>query len=130
MNNEPENNGQGATGAGEPEKTFTQEESISQRELKLDARERLLDAGLPKELLSALNCNSKEEMEKSIEIIQGLMGEANKPKRGVYRAVVDPSQVSLSNGRVSCSSSNCGSPIKDSNDPEAIRAAMGLKGKV
>lgn len=45
------------------------ERALNQRELQLEARERLADAGLPKGLLDVVNCNSKEDMEKSINAL-------------------------------------------------------------
>lgn len=156
MNNEPENNGQGTTGAEGQEKTFTQEDvnrivgerlaraknesspglqereqEINKRELMLDAREKLMEAGLSKDLLSALNCNSKEEMEKSIEMIKGLLDEANKPKRGVYRAILNPGEYDSSKRYSGSTDGHCGSTGSlhaDTKDPASIRAAMGLKG--
>lgn len=96
------------------------EQKCAQRELRLDARERLADAGLPKELLSAINCSTKEDMEKSIKVIQSLYGNiaagnAAKNRTGTYRV-----STSSSGGCTGCSSGV--------NDPVAIRQAMGLKG--
>ncbi len=151
MNNEPENNEQGTTGAENQEKTFTQEDvnrivgerlarvksesipglqereqEIGKRELMLDAREKLMEAGLPKDLINALNCNSKEEMEKSIEMIQELLEDVKKPKRGPYRAVFD--QTERYSGSTSGHCDSTGSLHAETKDPASIRAAMGLKG--
>lgn len=137
---------QAPTAAQEPEKLFTQadvnrivgerlsraktdvspelqerERQVAQKELYLDARGRLADAGLPKELLSALNCSSKEEMEKSIETIQSLWGKGNlapAQQKPVYK---------VSTG-TSSNSNGSGSLSPGQNDPQSIRKAMGLKG--
>lgn len=45
------------------------ERNLNKRELTLEARERLADAGLPKDLLDAVAINSKEDMEKSINAL-------------------------------------------------------------
>lgn len=97
------------------------EQELAQRELCLDARERLADAGLPKELLTALNCNSREEMENSIKTIQGLLknGESTQQRqRMTYR---------VSTGISAHDNKSCGLN-GGSNDPASIRKAMGLKG--
>lgn len=132
--------------SGNQEKTFTQEEvnqivqsrlarakfesapdfsareaELSRRETRLDAREKLADAGLPKELVSALNCSNKETMEKSIETLISFLG-SNTPNNppnnanatGVYR---------VSTGSMGKSETNT-SFAKDAE----IRKAMGLKG--
>lgn len=128
--------------SGNQEKTFTQEEvnqivqsrlarakfesapdfsareaELSRRETQLDAREKLADAGLPKELVSALNCSNKETMEKSIETLISFLG-SNTPNNakvtGGYR---------VSTGAMGNSETNT-SLAKDAE----IRKAMGLKG--
>lgn len=93
------------------------EQKNAQRELYLDAREKLMDAGLPKELLSAINCSSKEEMENSIKVISKFFGESTRPARSAYR---------VSGG--AGSNSNGSGHHTGVNDPESIRKAMGLKG--
>ena len=132
--------------SGNQEKTFTQEEvnqivqsrlarakfesapdfsareaELSRRETQLDAREKLADAGLPKELVSALNCSNKETMEKSIETLISFLGSItpnNPPNNtkvtGSYR---------VSTGAMGNSETNT-SFAKDAE----IRKAMGLKG--
>lgn len=93
------------------------EQRATARELQLDAREKLMDAGLPKELLDAINCSTKEAMENSIKVIQGLYGGNNSgnTQKPVYRVSTG---VNMSSG-----------PNRSGvNDPEAIRKAMGLKG--
>lgn len=145
-----ENTAQQAAGsAQEGERTFTQEDvnrivqerlarvktdaapdlqererQLEQRSLYLDAREKLADAGLPKELLDALNCSSKESMEKSIKIIQGLMGKSGasgQPNPPAYR------MFGGAGSRVS-GSSNSRAGGGSVSDPASIRRAMGLKG--
>ena len=56
------------------EQEFTQRETeLSKRELLLDAREALADAGLPRELINAINCSDKETMLNSIKAIQSVI---------------------------------------------------------
>lgn len=86
------------------------EKSLNQRELKLEARERLADAGLPKNLIDAVNCNSKEEMEKSIGALTAYLG--TQRKGSTYR--------------VSTGSQSRGTSGESDED---IRKAMGLKGR-
>lgn len=148
MSNEPMNNGQEPqTQPTTPEKLFTQddvnriigerlarvkadvspdlkerEQAVAQKELYLDAREKLADAGLPKELLGALNCATREDMEKSIKMIQGFIGKggiasAQQAPQNTYR--VSMGTPSHSNGCVSHTGAD---------DPDSIRKAMGLKG--
>lgn len=93
------------------------EQQLAQRELYLDARERLADAGLPKDLVKALNCNSKEEMENSIKTIQSFFGKSAQQPRG-YRVV----STGTNSGPGSGGSANA------AGNPASIRKAMGLKG--
>ena len=91
------------------------EAALTKREMQLTAREALMDAGLPKELLGAINVSSKEEMEKSINILKSFFGSGGKSK-GTYRVV---------SGGIP-SGGNSGGYDSDL----AIRKAMGLtKGK-
>lgn len=94
------------------------EQKLAQRELYLDARERLADAGLPKDLIKALNCNSKEEMENSIKTIQSFFGKSAQ-QSSRYRVV--------STG-ISSSGPGSGGSVNGADDPASIRKAMGLKG--
>ena len=59
------------------------EQQLAQRELLLTAKEKLTDAGLPVELLNALNVSSPEAMEKAITTLKGVIdkikAEAPKP---------------------------------------------------
>ena len=89
------------------------------RELQLDAREKLMDAGLPKELLGAINCSTKEAMENSIKVIQGLYGgnSSGNIQKPTYRI-----STGVSN-QINGSHHSTGV-----DDPAAIRKAMGLKG--
>lgn len=99
------------------------EQKLAQKELYLDAREKLADAGLPKELLSALNCSSKEEMENSIKTIQSLFGDdaqAQQKPKALYKV--------YTTGANSQSNGSGGSLSGGTSDPESIRKAMGLKG--
>lgn len=130
------------SGAQQQEKTFTQEDvnrivgerlararldtspelqererKCMQRELQLDAREKLADAGLPKELLGVINCSTKEELENSIKTIQKLFGRTK--ENSSYRVLMCGSAGSNSNGSGHRSGTD---------DPESIRKAMGLKG--
>ena len=59
------------------------EQQLAQRELLLTAKEKFTDAGLPVELLNALNVSSPEAMEKAITTLKGVIdkikAEAPKP---------------------------------------------------
>ena len=100
------------------------ERAISQRELQIDAREMLVDAGLPKELLEAIDCSTKEKLENSIETIKRLFGSSGSGNQvqgkpaPAYRII----STSVSN------SSNGSGNRNRADDPEEIRKAMGLKG--
>lgn len=90
------------------------EQALNERELRLDAREKLADSGISKDWLPLVNCSSKKDMDESIKLIASLMGQQEK-KNSVYRVNMQPQKrtgkrVSIPNG-----------------DPD-IRAAMGLKG--
>ena len=58
------------------------EQQLAQRELLLTAKEKLTDAGLPVELLNALNVSSPEAMEKAITTLKGVIDKikAENPK--------------------------------------------------
>lgn len=94
------------------------EQELNRRELQLDARERLADAGISKDYLPLVNCSSKEEMENSIKLIATLTGEQQKKASG-YRVI---SQSDKGNRRNTGKRQNF-----PDGDPD-IRAAMGLKG--
>ena len=49
------------------------EQQLAQRELLLTAKEKLTDAGLPVELLNALNVSSPEAIEKAITTLKGVI---------------------------------------------------------
>lgn len=93
------------------------EKKCAQRELLLDARERLADAGLPKELLSAINCSTKEEMENSIRTIQSLYGNIG---TGNQTQQSPRYRINMSSGANSSGSGH----RSGVDDPEAIRQAM------
>lgn len=88
---------------------------LDQREIRLDARERLADAGLPKDLLPLVNCSSREEMEKSITLIGNYLA-GNKGQPSGYRISTGAGSTGPTAGtnRSACDAD--------------IRKAMGLKG--
>lgn len=92
------------------------EAELSKRELQLDAREKLVDAGLPKELVTAINCSSKEAMEKSIETLISFM---NSNPSGINKA---------KNSYRVISTGISGNSNAGGNEDANIRKAMGLKG--
>lgn len=94
------------------------EQELNRRELQLDARERLADAGIPKDYLPLVNCSSKEEMENSIKLIADLTGQQKKKMSG-YRVIIDQEKAGLHSSGKRQNFLN--------GDPD-IRAAMGLKG--
>ncbi len=94
------------------------EQALAQRELRLDAREKLADAGIPNDLLSLVDCSNKKNMDDSIALIGKYFGTV-KAREG-FR-VVSMSTRAASNGS--------GSGGGQGDTPESIRAAMGLKGK-
>ena len=128
---------QGAAGTGndpKAEKTFTQAEvdqivqkrlartkseqeysqretELAKRELMLDAREALADAGLPKDLINAINCTDKETMMNSIKAIQGVIksGQSSGKDSEKQPTIVLP----------------CNNPMN--HEADSIRYAMGLK---
>lgn len=89
------------------------EQQLAQRELLLTAKEELTDAGLPVELLNALNVSSPEAMEKAITTLKGVIdkikGEA--PPRKFYGAKPTESGLAM--------------PRETGTDSK-IRKAMGL----
>lgn len=95
------------------------EKTLNQKEMRLDARERLADAGMPKELLPLINCNSKEEMENSINLISTYFGES-KSTGTTYR---------MSTGAVSGAGHGYSSGFTSEANEDGIRKAMGLKGR-
>lgn len=97
------------------------EHRCAQRELQLDAREKLANAGLPKELLDVINYSTKENLDNSIKTLQRLFGSSAGQRESGYRIF---STVSTSTG----SECNGAGHNKSSNDPAEIRKAMGLKG--
>ncbi|MGI6010180.1 MAG: hypothetical protein ACOX8H_01605 [Ruminococcus sp.] len=91
------------------------ERELNEREMRLDAREKLADAGIPKELLPLVNCSSKENMESSIELINAYF---KKPEGRPYRI--------MSTGVPS--HNNHSTSGREAGESE-IRQAMGLKGR-
>lgn len=99
------------------------EDDLNRRELALDAREALADAGLPKELVSAINCTDRETMLKSIKTLQAVYGSAGSSSDARHTGQ-DAHRYRISTG-VS-NTTNGGGHRK--NDDADIRKAMGLKG--
>lgn len=86
------------------------EQELNQRELKLHARETLSEKNMPSELLEVLNYSSKEDLEKSINVIEQVLNKkAEKPQKKPTPTITFPT----SGGRIT------------GGDP--IRSAMGLK---
>lgn len=96
------------------------EQELNKRELQLDAREKLADAGIPKDYLPLVNCSSKEEMENSIKLIATLMGQQQKKGSGYRVTITQPDK----KGSLHSTGKRQNFP---NGDPD-IRAAMGLKG--
>ena len=94
------------------------EQALDQRERRLEAREKLADAGLPKELLPLVNCSGKKEMEDSIKLI-GTYFRSGKGMGNTYR---------VSAGVTSGGASAGSGEVAEATDGD-IRAAMGLKGR-
>ena len=90
------------------------EQTLNERELRLDAREKLADSGISKDWLPLVNCSSKEEMDKSIKLISSLIGQ-QQHKATVYRVIAQPPK-------------RTGKLENFPNGDPDIRAAMGLKG--
>ena len=98
---------------------FTERENaLNQREMRLDAREKLADAGIPKDLLPLVDCSSKEKMESSINLISSYFGQkkAHESNAGTYRINT-------------CTAGNTNGSGSRKASGDEIRAAMGLKGK-
>lgn len=64
------------------------EQELAQREIRLSAKEMLSEHNLSVQLIDALNCTSKETLEKSISIIEQVMKEKTKeaPNRQIKGA--------------------------------------------
>lgn len=90
------------------------EQALNERELRLDAREKLADAEIPKELLPLVKCGNKEEMEESIKLISTYFkNSSDRP----YRIM----STGVGSGPSSVTGKETGS--------DEIRKAMGLKGR-
>lgn len=89
------------------------EQELAQREIRLSAKEMLSDSNLPVQLIDALNCTSKETLEKSISIIEQVMKEKSKeaPNRQFKGAIPGQSK---------------DNDFESDNGDAAIRKAMGL----
>ena len=87
------------------------EKELAERELRLTASEKLVEKGLPIELLEALNCTSSETLENSIKIIETAI-----KKNQRHDAVITGAKPGDSSTR----------PQKPGGD-QAIRDAMGLR---
>ncbi|WP_310605079.1 capsid assembly scaffolding protein Gp46 family protein [Anaerosporobacter sp.] len=63
------------------------EQELEQRELRLTAKEVLIEKELPVQLLDALNCTDKKTMEKSIATIETIFNDykANVTKQTVFK---------------------------------------------
>lgn len=70
-------------GGNDSEGFAEREKALNQRELQLEARERLADAGLPKGLLGVVNLNNKDDMEKSISALSAYFGNNSAPGKTV-----------------------------------------------
>ena len=88
------------------------EQQLAQRELLLTAKEKLTDAGLPVELLNALNVSSPEAMEKAITTVKAVIDKIK---------AENPKAVTIS-GATPASSSTAAPSGVDSQ----LRKAMGL----
>ena len=100
--------------AQEGAESSEREQSLDQREIRLDARERLADLGISKDLLPLVNCSSKETMKESIDLIAAQFEKKSKPENS-YRIVTGVSNSGNGAGR------------KAGASDDEIRAAMGLK---
>lgn len=79
------------------------EQQIAQRELMLEAKEKMNEMGIPVELLDALNVSSKEAMEKSLTTIKTVLDKqkAVRPQFVGFQpgvATAKPSEISMSAG--------------------------------
>lgn len=82
------------------------EQDLHARELRITAREKLAEKGLPVELLEALNCTSEEALDKSVNLISEHLKKTAPP---------------IFTGKVPYSPD-----VKESGD-RGIRRAMGLR---
>lgn len=95
------------------------EQLLNQREMRLTAREKLADAGIPKDLLPLVNLSSEEEMKNSIELIGSYLKSSS---------VAGATQPAQSGYRVSMASAQGSSSGHKGVSDDEIRKAMGLKG--
>ena len=94
------------------------EQALDQRERRLEAREKLADAGIQKELLTLVNCSSKKDMEDSITLISAYF-RSGKSMGNTYRVSTGVTSGGASAGSGGVAEATAGD----------IRAAMGLKGR-
>lgn len=93
------------------------EANLNRRELELDAREALADAGLSRDLVAAINCKDKDSIKESIRLLKAAFSGSDPGAAGAVRYKVTTGTSSTSNG----------SGNRKTSDAE-IRKAMGLKG--
>lgn len=103
------------------------EAELNKREMTLNARESLADAGLPKELLPLVNCTSEKDIKESIKLISTYFG--NKGDSGILSGEQTGSKQGTAyrmlSGGMNTGSGNGGAGTSD----DEIRKAMGLKGR-
>lgn len=95
---------------GEPDPSAKREDELARREFLLEAKEALVNKGLPVGLAEALNTSSKEAFENSLSVIEKHISEKT-TVRGTFKGLV-PGHGSVD-------------PTEDDEDT-AIRGAMGL----
>ena len=88
------------------------EQELLQREIKLTAKEMLNEKGLPVQLVDALNCTSKETLEKSISILEEALKENRKETSKVKFKGVSPGERRID--------------IPPASQDEALRKVMGF----
>lgn len=93
------------------------EQELAQREIRLSAKEMLSDSNLPVQLIDALNCTSKETLEKSISIIEKVFNEIKKEAPNRQMKGASPADPHNRLDEVN----------RDDGEDAAIRKAMGLQ---
>lgn len=63
------------------------EKALNERESRLLAREKLMDAGLPADLIDTVNYSSPETLEKSIATLKGHISTKDSPKPMFTRSI-------------------------------------------
>lgn len=97
------------------------EAELNRRELQLDAREALADAGLPRDLVAAINCADKKTIQDSIKLLKAAFSGSGS---GTPAAAAAGQGYRISTGT---NSNSNGSGHGKTSDAD-IRKAMGLKG--